>query len=276
PAASCAASPAHEDFPEDCPPVTSTSRPTSEVDAAPRLDPAVVGVLDLHHLGDGVGQVDQRLWTVAARDDHVGLRRAVPDRGGHLLDVQPAPVHRIGQLVEYQQVDLSGGERDACRLPRVPGERLGLVEVLGQPGEPVTAGAPFDTEFGQDLVLACSPVPGLDELDRDGAPAPRQRSDRHAERGGGLALAVAGVDQHDGVDVDTFDLAVLRGNHGRVVFGGAHRDSYQLVAGDKLEQKVGVEVRDHGGRQLVEDVVERRRWRDTQQTADHVGVLEQA
>ena len=51
-----------------------------EVDALFGCDARLVGVLGLSHLGHGVGNVDQRLRGVAARDHHVDVVRPGSDR----------------------------------------------------------------------------------------------------------------------------------------------------------------------------------------------------
>jgi hypothetical protein len=52
--------------------------------------PGVEGVLDLHHLGDGVGQLDDLGRAAAARDAHVHMRRPLAQRLQHAVQRQPA------------------------------------------------------------------------------------------------------------------------------------------------------------------------------------------
>src|SRR4051794_31554614 len=56
----------------------------SVLDTLDRLDALVVGVLDLAHLGDGVGEGDDLVGSVPAGDDHVGLRRPRAHRLDHV------------------------------------------------------------------------------------------------------------------------------------------------------------------------------------------------
>ena len=70
--------------------VTSASRP-SVVDAAHWRDAPVVGVLDLAHLGDRVGDLDQLRRRVAAGDDDVDVRRSVADRGDDIRRRRSSP-----------------------------------------------------------------------------------------------------------------------------------------------------------------------------------------
>src|SRR5438270_8218416 len=78
--------------------------PPSPFDAPLRLDPPVVGVLHLSHLGHEVGDVDELLGRCPACHDDV--LEAGP--GGqdlhHLAQRHPPEGERVGELVENEQV----------------------------------------------------------------------------------------------------------------------------------------------------------------------------
>ena len=63
--------------------------------------PGVHRVLDLGHLDDQVGGVDQPRVGVPAGDDHVLVARTPPQDVDDVVDVDPAPLHRVGELVEH-------------------------------------------------------------------------------------------------------------------------------------------------------------------------------
>src|SRR5579859_2693552 len=86
------------------PPGRRRSVGRSILDALLGADPFVVGVLDLAHLGDRVGDLDQLGRRVAAGDDHVGLGRPAAHPSDDLLHRHPAVLHGIGELVEDEQV----------------------------------------------------------------------------------------------------------------------------------------------------------------------------
>src|SRR5262249_13870794 len=55
-------------------------------------------VLDLGHLGDQIGQFDEA-WVGAPAGDHdVLMARPIGQGGQHVLDVDPTPRDRIGEL----------------------------------------------------------------------------------------------------------------------------------------------------------------------------------
>src|SRR6476469_8600456 len=58
---------------------------------------------------------------------------------------------------------------------------------------------PLDPELPTDLLLADLPLTALHELQHDDRPAHCHRSQHHPERRAALALAVAGVDEHQGL-----------------------------------------------------------------------------
>src|SRR6266516_82591 len=117
----------------------------SPLDPLLAADAPVEGMLELAHLGDEVGDLDQRLGGIAAGDDHV-------------------------------------------------------LEVAGDPGPTVTHALPGDVAepLGR-LPLADAPLAGLDELVDADPVASCPGAQHDAERGGGLSLALPGVDDQQGV-----------------------------------------------------------------------------
>ena len=73
------------------------------------------------------------------------------------------------------------------------------VEIVGVPREAVTERMPLDAELPPDLLLTDLPVARLDELAHRHRPVDGEGSQHHTERRRALALAVAGVDQHERV-----------------------------------------------------------------------------
>ena len=114
----------------------------------------------------------------------------------HLVGVDPAPVHRVGDLVEHHEAVLAGLDERLGVRPRRRGDGLVLGEVVGVPGEALADGAPVDAEPSRhDLLLADLPLARLEELHDGDLPVAGDGADDHAEGGGRLALAVAGVDE---------------------------------------------------------------------------------
>ena len=66
--------------------------------------PCVHRVLDLDDLGDEVGQLDQLGRGVASGDDDVLEAGTVAERRDDVVDVDPAPLDRVGDLVEQQEL----------------------------------------------------------------------------------------------------------------------------------------------------------------------------
>ena len=83
----------------------------SPLDPALALLARVHRVLDLGHLGDQVGHLDQPRVGAAAGDHDVLPPRPVAQRLHHVVDVHPAPVDRVGELVEDVQVVPLLGQR---------------------------------------------------------------------------------------------------------------------------------------------------------------------
>ena len=67
-------------LPLRAPPMRNVSAPISVVDAALGGDSAVVGVLDVAHLGHRVGDVDDRCRRIATRDHDADVRRPLDQR----------------------------------------------------------------------------------------------------------------------------------------------------------------------------------------------------
>src|SRR5207342_3088415 len=101
--------------------------PTSVLDALLGRDALVVGVLDLAHLGDGVGDLDDLRWAVASGDvDVVGpVAQGIDDLGR----VDPSPGAEVGQLVENHETMFALGDGRGGDLPRLLGMRLVVLEV---------------------------------------------------------------------------------------------------------------------------------------------------
>src|SRR6266498_207585 len=76
----------------------------SPLDPPLAADAPVEGMLELAHLGDEVGDLDQRGGRVAAGHDHVLEAGAATQHLDHLGGVDPAERHRIGELVEDHHV----------------------------------------------------------------------------------------------------------------------------------------------------------------------------
>src|SRR5436305_5216495 len=155
-------------------------------------DALLVGVLDLAHLGDGVGQGDDLLGRIPAGDDDVGLGRPPGQPGDDLVDRNPAVLHRVGELVQDQQVVVARGQLVAGHLPGVPALGRRLVQIGGLPGEAVAQGVPLDAEVVGQLALARLPLAALAELDHADPPAASPAPAHHPEGGRRLALPVAG------------------------------------------------------------------------------------
>ena len=105
----------------------------SELDALQRRHPGVVGVLDLAHLGDGVGHGHQLVGGVAAGRHHAGAGRPVADGAGHRGGVDPAVLHDVGHLVEDQQVVVARRQLGLGHRPRLAAQLGGALEVASTP-----------------------------------------------------------------------------------------------------------------------------------------------
>ncbi len=128
-------------------------------------------------------------------------------QGRHdVVDVDPAPRHGVGELVQHVEAVRLGGQVPLDLRPAL-GRVGGVVGLGALPARPAPAAAhlvPDDrgalaglvvqpAERGQRVLLADLPLRALDELvDRD-RPALVPGAHGHAERGRGLALHLAGV-----------------------------------------------------------------------------------
>src|SRR3954452_10236381 len=152
-------------------------------------------MLDLDDLADEVGRLDELGRRVAAGDDHVLEARAVAQRGDDLVLVEPAELHRVGELVEKQELVALVGDPAADLGPALAGAVGRLLEVLADPRPAVAHLLPVDpAQLARGLVLADLPLARLDELEDPAAIAPRPRAHEHPEGARRLALAVAGED----------------------------------------------------------------------------------
>src|SRR5262245_47225895 len=116
----------------------------SPLDSLLAADAPVEGVLELAHLGDEVGDLDQRRRRVAAGDDDVLEARAVAKHVDHLGGVDPAKGHRIGELVEDQDVVRLIADAAFDLVPALAREVGRLVEIAGDPGPAVAHALPVD------------------------------------------------------------------------------------------------------------------------------------
>src|SRR5882757_745159 len=180
----------------------------SPFDASLSLAPDVHRVLDLRHLGDQVGGVNQVRVRGPPGDHHVLATRPIAQRGHHLCHVHPPPLHRVGELVEHVQVMLLRGQSALDLRPALGGVR-GMV-LLGarttRPGPPGAHLVPLHrpaltgllmhpAQRGQRPLLADLPPGALHELENTDGPARVPGPQGQAERGGGLPLVLPGV--HD-------------------------------------------------------------------------------
>ena len=168
---------------------------SSKLDALLGLDPGAERVLDQRHLGDEVGGLDQLGLGVAAGDDDVQIARLRLQRRHDLVERQIVVAQHDVQLVEQHQPIGRVGDH---RLRRFPGGARGgdvAGAVLGVPGKAL-AHRPAGHEIAKAFErrpLAGAPR-ALDELDDADPHAVAEAAQHHAEGGGRLALAGAGMD----------------------------------------------------------------------------------
>ena len=163
-------------------------------------------MLHLRHLGHQIRRIEQRRRCVAAGDHHMLGARTLGQRGNHLVDVDPAPLQWIGELVEHIEVVPFLGESAGDLGPTLR-SRGGMIILRARLARPRPSGAhlvPLDgttdtaflmrsTEFGQRGLFADLPLRALDELEDRDVEALIPGAQRHSERGRRLPLPRAGV-----------------------------------------------------------------------------------
>src|SRR6266540_2898750 len=154
--------------PEWVPATTSravTAAPRSPLDPLLPADATLEGVLDLAHLGDQVGAVQQLGGRVAAGDHDVLEPGPFAQHLHHLGGVDPAERQRIGELVQDQQLVGLVSDTALDLFPALAGQVGRVLEVSGDPGPAVAHAFPGDPAEGfRRLALADAPLAGLDEL----------------------------------------------------------------------------------------------------------------
>ena len=128
-------------------------------------------VLDLGHLHDQVGRGDQSGSASAAGDHHVlaaGPRREHRD---HVVHVDPAPLHRVGELVEHVEAVGLGGQVAARPGPSL---RPGVCGVVGLGAR--LAGSRTSPHPSCARSPAPRPVPLCAESARSASPRPSATS----------------------------------------------------------------------------------------------------
>src|SRR6266545_4804340 len=111
--------------------IGSPSAWRSPLDSLLAADALVEGMLELAHLGDEVGDLDQRRGGVATGDDDVLEAGAVAQHVDHFGGIDPAERHRIGELVEDQHVVRRVADAPLDLGPALAGEVGGLLEIAG-------------------------------------------------------------------------------------------------------------------------------------------------
>src|SRR5690606_11520446 len=120
-----------------------------------------------------------------------------PKERPRLAQRDPAPVDRIGDLVEHHELVLPRLDDLPGATPRLGGDGTALVHVLRVPGEPVAERPPVHPELTGDLLLADAPFSRLEELDDRHLPAAGDGAHHGPERCGRLPLPVTGVDEDE-------------------------------------------------------------------------------
>src|SRR5690606_41399390 len=119
-----------------------------------------------------------------------------------VVDVEPAPLHRVGELVEDQQVVALVGQAALDLLPSLQSRGLVVlgVTLLSGPRPAGTHLVPLDraalarllvqpAQSLQNGLLADAPLGRLHELEDTDPPALGPRAKRQAQGGGGLPRA---------------------------------------------------------------------------------------
>src|SRR5579884_1524193 len=152
-------------------------------------------MLDRAHLGHKVGVLDESGGSVPSGDDqvqHLRLVRLQPS--DHLGGVQPAEVQRVGELVEYQYVEVAGRYPRLRQLPAGAGQVGARLEVATAPRPTVAGAGPGDAHPLRRAHFAERRALVLHELDDLGPQVAPPGAHEQPERGGRLPLAVPGVD----------------------------------------------------------------------------------
>src|ERR1700730_3400327 len=153
-------------------------RGRSPLDAPLPLAPRVHRMLDLGHLGDQIGRLDQPLRGIASGDHHMLVAGSGQQPVDHVAGVDPPPLQRIGEFVQHVEVVALRGQPARDLGPTVDGRRR-VIDFAARPARPGPARAhlvPFDgsadtvpvvqlAESGEGRLLAHLPLRALDELE---------------------------------------------------------------------------------------------------------------
>jgi len=172
----------------------------SVIDPRLRFDLLAVGVFDLTHLADRFGQLDDSRVSIATGKDQVQQGRLAPQQFQDLLEVDQLELEGVVDLVEDQQVVVPRGDFLPGEVDGVLGVGPVLFPGVGialDAAKPLAGGDQVDGAV--ELLDPVSPsgvkIP-LHELDDPDLHAVTAGEQRHPQRRGGLAFAVAG-DDHD-------------------------------------------------------------------------------
>src|SRR3954449_707678 len=203
----------------------------SPLDPLLRADALVHRVLDLHDLRDEFGELDELRRGVAAGDDDVLEAGPVAQRRDDVVHVDPAPLQRVRDLVEQEELVALLRDRALDLSPALACEVGGLGEVARQPRPAVAHLLPIDpAQSGRGLRLADLPLAGLHEL-KDAAAVPaRPRAHEHPERRRALALAMPGDDDDERAVTRLAALGLRAAAVARTV---RHVDALGAVAGQR-------------------------------------------
>jgi len=180
-----------------------------ELDFAPGEDSFLVGVLDLAHLGDGVGEFDEKWVGVAAGEDDVDAFGFLPEDVGDLFGREHVVADGVVDLVEDDEVPIAGEDGGSGFAPRLFDETEVFGVGLGSSDLDEAAAHLADgaggilrgSEGGDGVELAM--VPGaLEELQDEDTHSVAGGTEGGPDGGGGLSLAGAGVDEDESATRD--------------------------------------------------------------------------